>query len=145
MDFRKVVQETLELFRNREKGTVSFEDESKAEKLPVMGDDQLFGRVISNLIINGIQSVEEGVGPVVNVILKEKNRKVVLEIKDNGKGIPDELKDKIFLPNFSTKSEGSGLGLAIAKRGVETAGGNIWFETEIGKGSSFFLSFDLVK
>jgi two-component system, NtrC family, nitrogen regulation sensor histidine kinase NtrY len=145
MDFRKVVQETLELFKNREKSVISFEDETKTEQLSVIGDDQLFGRVISNLIINGIQSVEEGVGPVINVMLRENSRKVILEIKDNGKGIPDELKDKIFLPNFSTKSEGSGLGLAIAKRGVETAGGNIWFETEIGKGSSFFLSFDLVK
>jgi two-component system, NtrC family, nitrogen regulation sensor histidine kinase NtrY len=145
MDFRKVVQETLELFKNREKGVISFEDESTTDKLSVLGDDQLFGRVISNLIINGIQSVEEGIGPMIRVILREKRGKVILEIKDNGKGIPDELKEKIFLPNFSTKSEGSGLGLAIAKRGVETAGGNIWFETVEGKGSSFFLSFDLVK
>ncbi|MFD2202194.1 ATP-binding protein [Shivajiella indica] len=145
MDFRKVVQDTLELFKNREKGVISFEDRSKSELLSVMGDDQLFGRVISNLIINGIQSVEEGIGPAIKVKLSENNGIVILEIKDNGKGIPDELKDKIFLPNFSTKSEGSGLGLAIAKRGVETAGGNIWFETEMGKGSSFFLSFNLVK
>ncbi|MDX5479072.1 MAG: ATP-binding protein, partial [Cyclobacteriaceae bacterium] len=92
--------------------------------------------------INGIQAVEGS--PKIEVILKEEGRSVVLEIKDNGKGIPDELKDKIFIPNFSTKTEGSGLGLAIAKRGVETAGGSIWFETEEGKGTSFFLEFALV-
>lgn len=142
MDFRKVVQDTLELFKNREKGTITFEDLSTSEKLEVVGDDQLFGRVISNLIINGIQAVEGS--PKIEVILKEEGRSVVLEIKDNGKGIPDELKDKIFIPNFSTKTEGSGLGLAIAKRGVETAGGSIWFETEEGKGTSFFLEFALV-
>ena len=72
------------------------------------------------------------------------DKAVFLEIADNGKGIPVALRDKIFIPNFSTKSQGSGLGLAIAKSGVETAGGKIWFETEEGKGSTFFLTFPLV-
>lgn len=70
---------------------------------------------------------------------------VFLEINDNGRGIAPELKDKIFIPNFSTKSQGSGLGLAIAKSGVETAGGKIWFETEIGKGTTFYLTFPLIQ
>lgn len=144
MDFRKVVQDTLELFKNREKGRISFEDFSRSDRLTIMGDDHLFGRVISNLVINGIQAVEDPDKPEIKVRLKEDEGHVILEIQDNGKGIPDELKDKIFIPNFSTKSEGSGLGLAIAKRGVETAGGRIWFETVLGKGSTFFLSFDLV-
>jgi signal transduction histidine kinase len=77
------------------------------------------------------------------VFLREVDNQVVLEVRDNGKGIPKDLRKKIFMPNFSTKSEGSGLGLAIAKRGVETEGGKIWFETEEGKGTSFFLSFAL--
>ncbi|PRY86208.1 sensor histidine kinase [Mongoliibacter ruber] len=144
MDFRSVVKSTLELFKNRERGTVTFEDYTENMPLQVVGDDQLFGRVISNLIINGIQAVEGRKKPVVNVYMRELNGKVIVEIKDNGKGIPDDLRDKIFIPNFSTKSEGSGLGLAIAKRGVETAGGDIWFETSVGLGTSFFLSFDLV-
>ncbi len=146
MDFRKVVHESIELFKNREKGTVTLLDETPDRPLWVMGDDQLFGRVIGNLIINGIQAVDKTKKPQIKVTLKaDESNKVILQIKDNGKGIVEELKDKIFIPNFSTKSEGSGLGLAIAKRGVETAGGNIWFETQVGKGSSFFLSFDLVE
>ena len=144
MDLRKVVLETIELFKNREKGTVTFVDNSLSSEVLVMGDDQLFGRVISNLIINGIQAVESKKKPQIMVFLKEENQQAILEIQDNGKGITDELKDKIFIPNFSTKSEGSGLGLAIAKRGVETAGGKIWFETQVGKGSSFFLSFEII-
>jgi two-component system nitrogen regulation sensor histidine kinase NtrY len=145
MDFRKVVQDTLELFKTREKGTIGFEDLTGSEEIKIIGDDQLFGRIISNLIINGIQSVEEPIKPEIEVVLKEDNGKVILAIKDNGKGIAEELKDKIFIPNFSTKSEGSGLGLAIAKRGVETAGGRIWFETQVGQGSTFFMEFALVK
>ncbi|SNS55599.1 His Kinase A (phospho-acceptor) domain-containing protein [Belliella buryatensis] len=146
MDFRVVVQESIELFKNREKGTLNLEDKTKGVPLFVMGDDQLFGRVIANLIINGIQAVESPKKPRIEVVLDINDiGKVLLKIKDNGKGISDDLKDKIFIPNFSTKSEGSGLGLAIAKRGVETAGGNIWFETEIGKGTTFYLSFDLTR
>lgn len=80
----------------------------------------------------------------ITVTLKVIENALILVIRDNGKGIPDELRDKIFVPNFSTKSEGSGLGLAIAKRGVETAGGEIWFETELGRGTSFFLRFPLL-
>lgn len=145
MDFRKVVKEIIELFRNRERGTVTFIDHTEEIPVYVMGDDQLFGRVISNLIINGIQAVDGRKRSMVDVSMKVENGKVVLMIQDNGKGIPDELKDKIFIPNFSTKSEGSGLGLAIAKRGVETAGGKIWFETQVGLGTRFYLEFDLVR
>lgn len=145
MDFRKVVLDTIELFKNREKGTVTFEDFVPERKLMVMGDDQLFGRVIANLIINGIQAVEPKKKAQIKVVLNVQNEKVILQIKDNGRGITEELIDKIFIPNFSTKSEGSGLGLAIAKRGVETAGGKIWFETQVGKGSTFYLAFDLVE
>jgi signal transduction histidine kinase len=67
--------------------------------------------------------------------------RVRIEIADNGSGISPEIADKIFTPNFSTKYSGSGLGLAIAKRGIEHAGGEIWFETTEGHGTAFFLEF----
>ncbi|WP_236252769.1 PAS domain-containing sensor histidine kinase [Echinicola sp. 20G] len=142
MDFEVVVTKAVELFNNNEKAEVNFHDQVNAN-LKVMGDDKLFGRVISNLIINGIQAVEEDKKAVIDVVLTAESGWTRLEVKDNGRGIPEELREKIFIPNFSTKSEGSGLGLAIAKRGVETAGGNIWFETELEKGTSFFLAFPL--
>jgi signal transduction histidine kinase len=91
-----------------------------------------------------MQAVPAGTKPHIRVWLWMTDKAVFLEISDNGKGIPVSLRDKIFIPNFSTKSQGSGLGLAIAKSGVETAGGRIWFETEEGKGSTFFLTFPLV-
>jgi signal transduction histidine kinase len=143
MDFRKVVLQAVELFQNNEQGKVFFTDNSEGELL-IMGDPKLFERVIANLIINGIQSVESDKEAEIQVILTPKEKTVVLEIKDNGKGVEEELKEKIFIPNFSTKSEGSGLGLAIAKRGVETAGGKIWFITNNGRGTSFFLSFPVL-
>jgi len=69
--------------------------------------------------------------------------KVLISIRDEGSGIPYELRKKIFAPNFTTKSSGTGLGLAICKGIVEKANGNIWFITEEGKGTVFFVSLPL--
>jgi two-component system, NtrC family, nitrogen regulation sensor histidine kinase NtrY len=145
MNFKGVVSKVLELFKNDKRIKLDFKDDSYTEVIPIMGDDKLFSRVISNLIINGIQAVRPEAGPHIQIWLWMTEQAVFLEITDNGKGIPPELRDKIFIPNFSTKSTGSGLGLAIAKSGVETAGGKIWFETELGKGTTFYLTFPLVQ
>ncbi len=145
MNFKLVLNKVLDLFTNDKRVKLEFQDDSYTEDIPIMGDDKLFGRVISNLIINGIQAVEPGKLPQIKIWLWMTDQAVFLEISDNGKGIAPELKDKIFIPNFSTKSQGSGLGLAIAKSGVETAGGKIWFETEIGKGTTFYLTFPLIQ
>lgn len=143
LNFKEVVVKVLDLFRTDKRMQLDFKDDSYTEEISILGDDSLFGRVISNLIINGMQAVAAGTKPHIRVWLWMTDKAVFLEIADNGKGIPAALRDKIFIPNFSTKSQGSGLGLAIAKSGVETAGGKIWFETEEGKGSTFFLTFPL--
>lgn len=145
MNFKTVLLQVLELFKNDQRVRLDFLDDSYTEEIQIMGDDKLFGRVIANLIINGIQAAEPGTTPHIKIWLWMTEQSVFLEIADNGKGIPPELKDKIFIPNFSTKSTGSGLGLAIAKSGVETAGGKIWFDTEVGKGTTFYLTFPLVE
>ena len=145
MNFKEVLSKVLELFKTDKRMELEFQDDSFTDQISILGDDKLFGRVISNLIINGMQAVEPGKKPHIRIWLWLTDRAVFLEISDNGKGIPLELRDKIFIPNFSTKSQGSGLGLAIAKSGVETAGGKIWYETEVGKGTTFFLTFPLAK
>ncbi|GAA0879761.1 HAMP domain-containing sensor histidine kinase [Algoriphagus jejuensis] len=145
MNFKVVVNKVMELFKNDRRVQLDFQDDSFTEEITIMGDDKLFGRVISNLIINGIQAVKTGQTPHIRIWLWLTEQAVFLEITDNGKGIPPELRDKIFIPNFSTKTTGSGLGLAIAKSGVETAGGKIWFDTEVGKGTTFYLTFPLAQ
>lgn len=145
MNFKEVLNQVIELFKNDERLDLYFKDDSYTENIPILGDDQLFGRVISNLIINGVQAVEGDKRPVIRIWLWMSDQAVFLEITDNGSGIPPELRDKIFIPNFSTKSQGSGLGLAIAKSGVETAGGKIWFETEMNVGTTFYLTFPLLE
>ncbi|GAA4457568.1 HAMP domain-containing sensor histidine kinase [Nibrella saemangeumensis] len=114
--------------------------------LPVMirGDRQLMSRILTNLILNGIQSVPPDRTPQITVRLYTDSVNVHLEVHDNGAGIPKSIHTKVFLPNFSTKHNGSGLGLAIAKRGIEHAGGSIWFDSEEAIGTTFYISLPQV-
>lgn len=98
-------------------------------------------RVFTNLILNAIQATEEQVERKVsvNVTLEESN--VLIAVEDNGHGIPEELKERLFLPYFTTKSSGTGLGLSMTKNMVENAHGTIWFETEAQMGTVFYLKF----
>lgn len=109
----------------------------------VMADEKLLGRIFNNLILNAIQARKDEVDPEIDIELVEKSNKVQVRCSDNGKGISEDIREKVFIPKFSTKEEGSGIGLAIAKRGVEHAGGSIWFESEENRGTTFFIEFPL--
>ena len=97
---------------------------------------------MTNLILNGIQAVNENVKP--HIIINETliNNNVQIKITDNGTGISEEIKPKLFMPNFTTKSSGTGLGLAMCKRMAEQAGGDLRYETS-ANGTSFFLTLPL--
>ncbi len=109
----------------------------------IMGDRQMLMRIMTNLIINGIQSVAPQKRPVIDLRLFTTDGNANVEVHDNGEGIPEGIRAKVFLPNFSTKQGGTGVGLALSKRGVEHAGGSIWFETAAGVGTSFFIAIPL--
>jgi len=78
-----------------------------------------------------------GVIEITNMVT---NKNILLSVKDNGNGIAANLREKIFEPNFTTKSSGTGLGLAFVKNSIENAGGKVWFETTIGEGTTFYIS-----
>lgn len=137
----QLVRKSIALFANYEEGEVHFQ--YKGDSLNIDGDEQLLSRVFSNIILNAFQS-GEGRHITVKVILKQEGDNALISFEDNGSGIDEGLKDKIFAPYFSTKKSGSGLGLAIAKQGIEQSGGAIWFESEIGKGTIFFVRLKLV-
>jgi two-component system nitrogen regulation sensor histidine kinase NtrY len=96
--------------------------------------------VFNNLIKNAIQSVEEGKEAEISIVIKEKEGNIKVVVTDNGSGITPERYDKVFVPNFTTKTSGTGLGLAICKQIIESAKGDIWFESEVGQGTSFYVS-----
>ena len=110
----------------------------------VFADENLLVRTFNNLLINARQAVPEGRAPHLTVALAATGTAGVrVTIEDNGAGISDEVRDRIFVPNFTTKAGGSGIGLAVAKRGIESAGGRIWFETTEGEGTAFFIELPL--
>lgn len=103
---------------------------------PVFADEQVLGRIFSNIILNGMQAVEKGKVTEIILTLEVSASYFSTIITDNGTGIDSELVDKIFLPHFTTKKTGSGLGLAIARQGIEQMGGRISFKTS-SAGTSF--------
>jgi len=96
-------------------------------------------QVILNLLVNAAHAIE-GKGTITIRTLLEDDT-VVIEVADTGKGIPEEHRDKIFEPGFTTKAEskGTGLGLSIARKIMEEHGGTISFHSEVGVGTTFRL------
>jgi two-component system nitrogen regulation sensor histidine kinase NtrY len=110
-------------------------DESQAF---VKADKDQLLRVMNNLVNNAVQALDDK-GEIILGVQKE-NDEYIISVTDNGKGIDDGVKERIFQPNFSTKSYGTGLGLAMCKRIIEQHSGEIWFESEAGKGTRFYFS-----
>uniref|UniRef100_UPI0040498781 ATP-binding protein n=1 Tax=Flavobacterium sp. TaxID=239 RepID=UPI0040498781 len=102
-------------------------------------------RVITNLVKNAIQAMpKEQENKLILVSVYKEEKKVVIHVKDNGKGILEQNIERIFEPKFTTKTSGMGLGLAIIKNIIENHNGTITFKSEENKGTEFFVSFPLI-
>ena len=111
-------------------------------KAVVMVDREQILRVFTNLVRNSLQAIpEDRKGEDVMSISDDGDRYFV-SVRDNGCGIPDDIKAKIFQPNFTTKSSGMGLGLSMVKNILFGNGVEIDFDTEVGVGTEFKLYFE---
>ncbi|MBS1621191.1 MAG: tetratricopeptide repeat protein [Bacteroidetes bacterium] len=119
-------------------------------KINVVPQD--IGRVVLNLINNAFYAVDErkklhpeGYESVVSVSTKKTSNGVEIRVKDNGYGIPEKIKDKIFQPFFTTKptGQGTGLGLSLSYDIVKVHGGEIKVETKKGEGSEFVIQLSV--
>ena len=114
----------------------------KYEKLPIIKlDREMIKQVLINLMFNSIQAMHKGGDMEIGT--KMENNNILIYIKDTGTGIDDEIKNRIFEPFYTTKSDGSGIGLTLAKSIIEAHNGNINFESEKNKGSVFFISLPM--
>jgi signal transduction histidine kinase len=113
--------------------------------LMVYADKEQFSRAILNLIKNAIQAIPENQEGKISIDIEVQKQNATISISDNGKGIPPDVQENIFVPNFTTKTSGAGLGLAITKNIVENFNGSIWFKTQVGKGSTFYIMIPLIK
>lgn len=136
-----VLYKTVDLFKGNDRVRVSLE--IKDDNLFVKADPEQLNRVFINIIKNGIQAIpEESVGRV-DITLSKSNDLAIIELRDNGKGIPEEIRTKLFMPNFTTKTSGMGLGLAIVKNTLEQLSGDIRFSTQMGLGTTFKVNIPL--
>jgi signal transduction histidine kinase len=101
--------------------------------------DQML-RCFNNLLKNAIEAFPAGNYGIIEIKYRVTGVNILLTIKDNGNGIPENLREKIFEPSFTTKSSGTGLGLSFVKNSIENAGGRVWFETVVSKGTTFYIS-----
>ena len=111
----------------------------------VIADPEQLVQVFNNLIKNAIQSIPEERDGEVNIGIDTSFSQVFVHITDNGTGISDEIKDKLYRPNFTTKRKGMGLGLGITKNIIEMLGGSITFETKENEGTTFTIALPLKK
>jgi len=139
VDLKAALSSVIELFRETPNTTFEF-DAEKIAAAPVWADKEQLLRVFNNLVKNALQAIPEDREGKIEVTLSKQQDQFIVSIKDNGSGISEDVIDKIFVPNFTTKTAGMGLGLAMVKNIVETAGGRIWFETTRGAGTTFYVS-----
>lgn len=137
IDLYQTVRGALELFNGFERIDFVLQNSLRSSEAPILADRDQLIRVFNNLLKNAVQSIPEERRGKIKINLWERDQAFFVTIKDNGAGISEEQKSKIFVPNFTTKTRGMGLGLAISKKIIENFGGTISFESEIGKGSTF--------
>ncbi|MFV0593968.1 MAG: ATP-binding protein [Draconibacterium sp.] len=138
------LQKTIDLYETYNQAEIVFHANGY-ENLEVNADKEQLSRAFINLIRNAIQSIPEDRPGQISVDLTRKDEVIVILLEDNGSGIPVDLRHKLFTPSFTTKTSGMGLGLAIVKNIVENFSGKIWFETEIGKGTTFYIEIPIYK
>jgi signal transduction histidine kinase len=141
------IEESSEEFTFENKQII-FENNLSSSYFVIM-DVAKFKRVVQNIMDNAKRSIEKQRGQL-KIILRETNSSVIIEFKDNGKGIGEHdlphIFDRFYRADTAREVKGSsGLGLAIAKQIVEGLGGRIWAVSEIGNGASIIISLKKVK
>ena len=138
-DINKELDLTLELIRHETKNRIEIV-RSYGEIPAIKCFPNMLNQVFTNILINACQAIE-GKGKII-ITTEYKNKKLVVKIKDNGKGIPQNQLSKIFSAGFTTKGVGvgTGLGLAICAKIIEKHKGEITVNSEIGKGSEFVIT-----
>lgn len=140
----EILNQAIHVYKHVEKIQI-FCNEEFIKGIYVMADKDQLLRSFNNLFKNAIEAIPEGKDGMIIIHCELHDHSVEIKFEDNGAGIPEELQDKMFTPNFTTKSSGMGLGLAFVKQAIKNMGGNIYFTTTINVGTTFHISLPWVK
>jgi nitrogen fixation/metabolism regulation signal transduction histidine kinase len=142
-DLHEMLYSLSSLYKATE--SLQFEWNAVPQRIMLFADKTQLNRLFTNLLQN---AVEACVGqPERKVVMSEQleNNYIIIQVTDNGYGIPEHIQEKIFTPNFTTKTSGTGLGLAMSKSIAEQAKGEIWFNTKEGAGTTFYVKLPLLR
>jgi two-component system, chemotaxis family, CheB/CheR fusion protein len=139
-DLEKTLQDVLASMNIPDTITVSY---SLDAGVPKINTDPLYlKRILTNLTSNAMQAMPDG--GKLDITTKCKDKKVCITVSDTGEGIPDDVKEKLFKPLFTTKAKGQGFGLAVVKKLTEALNGKVSVESQIGKGTKFTVEFPVI-
>ena len=139
IDLVNLIESIVTLNKSDENFNISFSHENINDAV-VFADKSQMLRVFNNLIKNAIQAISNNETGKIEILITKIDEFFEISIKDNGVGIDKEQFEKIFSPNFTTKTGGMGLGLAMVKGIIENLKGKIWFESEKNIGTKFIFT-----
>jgi PAS domain S-box-containing protein len=142
----QIVEEALALFGGRLEG-ISVQCDLEPDLPAVMADPEAIRRALANLIDNAAEAMQGSLLRVLGIrtALVEDGTAVEVTVSDTGHGLTDEIRERLFLPFYSTKHRGTGLGLSIAAKIVQEHGGTISAEANAPKGARFMLRLPVVE
>jgi signal transduction histidine kinase len=151
-DLNRAIQNTITVTRSEWKYVADLKTDLDPDlpQVPCLVDQ--FNQVILNLLVNAAHAIQDATAEgslskgLITVTTRKEGDSAQISIADTGKGIPEEIRHRIFEPFFSTKEvgRGTGQGLALAHATiVNEHKGRIWFESEVGKGTVFFIQLPL--
>jgi nitrogen fixation/metabolism regulation signal transduction histidine kinase len=136
VDIAARLHSAVQLFANNNE-QIQIDYKGPEKEVHVYADPEQLVQVFNNLLKNATQAIPDDRPGYIEINLWQETERIMIEIRDNGVGIESELYDKLFVPNFTTKSNGMGLGLAIAKNIIELSGGSISFTSGLNEGTTF--------
>ncbi|MGD0801382.1 MAG: ATP-binding protein [Terracidiphilus sp.] len=145
-EMNQVAEEALALFAGRLDG-ITVKRSLEPDLPPVLADPEAIRRALANLIDNAAEAMQNSLLRVLGVrsSLCEDGASVEVEVSDTGHGLTDEIRERLFLPFYSTKQRGTGLGLSIAAKIVQEHGGSLRAEANTPKGARFLLRLPLME
>jgi signal transduction histidine kinase len=138
-DVHQIISESVELFRHV--GGLEIRTNFCDTPMILVADKDQLRRVFVNILRNSVQAMDRG--GAITVETERNASEGVIRVRDTGPGIPEELRSKVFQPNFSTKTEGMGLGLALSQRIIEDLNGRIELESAVGQGTTMIITVPL--
>ncbi|MFT5958246.1 MAG: two-component system nitrogen regulation sensor histidine kinase NtrY, partial [Flavobacteriales bacterium] len=142
VNLQEIISGCFDLFDKSGGVEITYDNHIEGAALVYADKDQMI-RVFNNLVKNAIQAIPKEANGAIQIRLKMQGEEVIAEVCDNGSGIPEEMRSKIFEPNFTTKSTGTGLGLAMVQNIINQANGEISFATSENKGTCFKIRLPL--